>query len=139
MHTGHCTRKIKPVGYCRRSCLTHGASVAPFGRCEEVSKSRCYSSIPSPPGATGVTLALIKMRPDFEHKAAARGILPLPAHLCFTLMLEEADGSEVYVVPHLRSHQRAPEPCSGTRGAALMPGDTVVCSRALGPCGEGEP
>ena len=101
VHTGHCTRKTEPVGCCRRSCLTHGANVAPFGRCEEVFKSWCYISIPSPPSATGVTLPLIKMRPDFEHKAAAWGILPLPAHLCFTLMPEEADGSEVHVVPHL--------------------------------------
>lgn len=103
-HTGHCTRKIKPAGCCRRSCLTHGASVAPFGRCEEVFKSWCYISFPSSPGATGVTLALIKTRADFEHKAAARGILLLPARLCFLLMPEEADGSEVHVIPHLPSH-----------------------------------
>lgn len=113
-HPGHCTRKMKPVGCCGRWCLTHRASVAPFGRCEEVFKSWCYIIIPSHPGATGVALALIKMRPDFEHKAAARGILWLPAHLCFTLMPEEADGSEVHV-PHLQSHRRATELCSGAR------------------------
>lgn len=68
---------------------------------KEVCKPCCYISIPAPPGATGVTLTLIKMRPDFEQKAAVWGIVLLPAHLCFMLMPEEADGSEVHIVLHL--------------------------------------
>jgi len=113
--TGHCTREIQPAGCCRRSCPTHGASLALAGRCGGVFRSWWYISIPSPPGAAGVTLALTKTRPDFEHEAAARGIFLLPAQLCWALTPEEADGSGAHVSPRLRSHRRATELCSGTR------------------------
>lgn len=99
------------------------------GRCAEVFTSWCYSSIPCLPSATGVTPALIKMRPDFEHKAAAQGILALPAQLCFTLLLEEADGSEVHVVPIFEATKEPQSPAQ-----ALGSSSDARGHRGLQPC-----
>lgn len=123
-HTGHCTRKIK-----LQKVLPDPRGER--GRRAEVFKSWRYSSIPCLPSATGVTLALIKTRPDLEHKAAARGILALPAQLCFTLLLEEADGSEVHVIPPSSKPPKIHRALLRLLRAALVPGDTAARSRAL--------